>query len=150
MRNANFANLKSNFSEKNVKCSSKVFPVSSASLPMLELANIWLFTNHFSLALLLIKLILDELNANEKVEALGSCLGRPREFSHPSEAPHLCFVLLEGCVSLNCSEGKTFICYKGRLAVFGQISDLGGAGIWRFTFCTAWAQPHGNLYRVYL
>lgn len=139
-----------------IKCSSKFFPVSSASLPVLFC---FLLPAGIGKHLAIYKPFLISPFAYQIDLEWTKCeweSGSPGEFLREATwvlsskwSPTSVFCApVEGSVSLKCNEGKTLICCNGRLSVFGQISVLERAGIWWFTFCTVWAQPHRNLDKV--
>lgn len=133
-----------------IKCSSMFFPVSSISLPVLFC---FLLPAGIGKHLVIYKPFLISPFAYQIDLEWAKCKwesGSPGEFlregTHPSEVPHLCFVLLEGSVSLKCSEGRHSSATKGGCLCLGRFLT------WReqeFGDSPS-AQPHRSLYKVYL
>lgn len=109
------------------------FPCCCVFSFLLELANIWLFTNHFSLALFAYQINLEWTKCKWESGSPGEFLRETMWVLLSKWSPTSVFRAPGRQCEFEMQWGKAFICYKGMLSVFGQISDLERAGIWWFT-----------------
>lgn len=155
MRNANFANLKSNFSEKNVDCvhqsSSQLavlpFPCCSVFSFLLELANIWLFTNHFSLALFAYQIDLEWTKCKWESGSPGEFLGETMWVLSSKWSPTSVLCAPGRQCEFEMQWGENIYLLQRDVVCVWTDFWLGESRNLMIHFCTVWAQPQRNLYK---